>query len=268
MIVGCTSAKSKNYYSKTSLVIAIFQANQISGYLEVPVVSNIYIYIYTSSSVGLTTASPILQRNLVYHMQMKFILREGVEELLATRIVTQTPFWEFLFQIMRFEVPLQRIFTGVGVTSGARMQARTTKAYRALESTFALKWKGIRYFRAACRFGWRFTESDTFLQCFGYLQAIESQPHLERSDTILKQLRITNLIHVPILELEVSKSFSLRDHMRYVGLKGKRLPLVVSLDDAVSDILKEIVMLLIFGCFMQLLPSRSHLPLGPFKVGV
>lgn len=53
--------------------------------------------------------------------------------------------------------------------------------------------------------------------------------------------------------------------MRYVGLKGKGLPLVISLNNVVSDMLEEIVMLLIFGRFMQLLPFHSHLSLGPFK---
>jgi hypothetical protein len=38
---------------------------------------------------------------------------------------------------------------------------------------------------------------------------------------ILKQLSVTDLIHVLILELKVSESFSLWDYMRYIGLEGK-----------------------------------------------
>ena len=186
----------------------------------------------------------------MYHIQIKFILGKGIEDLLASRIITRTPIWELRFQVVRFEVPLQRIFIGIYILSCARIYIRITKAYQALKSTFTFKRKAIQYFRIASYFRRRFTKIDTFLQYFRYPQIIETESHLKGLDTILKQLSVTDLIYIPIFKFKVYKSFSLRNNMRYIELEGKGLSLVISLDDAVSDMLKEIVILLIFSSFV------------------
>ena len=137
----------------------------------------------------------------------------------------------------------QKIFLVACGSQSASLQAYVfgaTKAYWTFSLSFSMMSSG----------GLSARELDSLLQRLWHIEAIKGQSQFKGLDTIPHQLRITNLIHIPILELKVCKSLSLWYHVGDIWFKFNRFAL---LDDVISNIFKKFIVLLFFSGVMELL---------------
>ncbi len=144
------------------------------------------------------------------------------------------------------------------------MDVGATKAYWTFQYIFTFLQHDV--FRRLV--GERIIKLDSLLQRLWHIEAMKGQSQFKGLDTILHQLRIINLIHIPILELKVCKSLSLWYHVGDIWFKFNRFALIILLDDVISNIFKKFIVLLFFGGVMELLPFCSNFILNLLKLVV